>query len=156
MALQTGSLPTSILPMRTLTVALLLGALAAPAAAADPKGTWATEGGRSHITISECGGALCGAISWLQEPNDPDTGKPKRDIHNSDAAKRNQPLVGVRIILDMKPSGKPNQWDGNVYNAQDGRIYSGSIALVSASTLKLEGCVLGGLICRSQTWTRVN
>jgi uncharacterized protein (DUF2147 family) len=150
------ALKISTLPIRTLTAAVVLGALATPAAAADPKGTWATEGGRSHVAISDCGGALCGAIVWLKEPNDPETGKPKLDVHNADAGKRNRPLLGTRIVLNMKPNGKPGQWAGNVYNAQDGKTYSGSITLESASTLKLEGCALGGLICKTQTWTRTN
>jgi uncharacterized protein (DUF2147 family) len=37
-------------------------ALAAPAWAADPKGTWLTEPGTSRIRIADCGGTLCGTI----------------------------------------------------------------------------------------------
>ena len=122
--------------------------------AADPSGTWLTETGTSRVRIANCGGALCGTITWLKVPNDPDTGKPKTDKNNADESKRSRPLIGVAIVLGMKPSGA-ERWSGQVYNAQDGKTYSGNLMQTGADSLKLEGCALGGLICKSQTWTRV-
>jgi uncharacterized protein (DUF2147 family) len=137
-----------------LTIGLLGAAgLNTPALAADPLGTWYTADNDSQVRITNCGGALCGAIVWLKEPNDPDTGKPKTDKHNPDAGKQNQPLIGVQIVLGMKPSGT-DQWSGDVYNAQDGRTYSGSFTMISANAAELKGCVMGGLICKGQAWTR--
>ena len=124
------------------------------ALAADATGTWLTEGGRSRIKIADCGGALCGAIVWLKEPND-ETGKPKTDKNNPDAARKTKPLIGVNIVLGMKPSGA-NKWAGQVYNAEDGKTYSGNITLTGDNALQLQGCALGGLLCKSQTWTRAN
>jgi uncharacterized protein (DUF2147 family) len=69
---------------------------------------------------------------------------------------RSRPVIGVLIVLGMKPSGTANKWSGQVYNAEDGKTYSGSITLVDAKTLTLKGCALGGLICKNQTWTRSN
>jgi uncharacterized protein (DUF2147 family) len=142
---------------RTGAIALVfLGALcAAPALAADPHGTWLTEGGKSRIHIVDCGSALCGNIAWLKEPNDPETGKPKTDKNNSDTSKRSRPLIGVTIVISMKPAGA-DKWSGEVYNAEDGKIYTGNLTMQSANALKLEGCALGGLLCKSQTWSRVN
>src|SRR5215831_546459 len=101
---------------RTAALALVfLGALAIDAAlAADPHGTWLTEGGRSRIRITDCGAALCGSITWLKEPTDPETGQPKTDKQNADASKRNRPLIGVTIVLNMKPAGA-DKWSGEVY-----------------------------------------
>jgi uncharacterized protein (DUF2147 family) len=127
----------------------------APAAAADAKGTWLTADGDTKVRIGDCGGALCGNIVWLKEPGDPQTGQPKTDKNNADAAKRGRPLMGVAIVLTMKPSA-PDKWQGQVYNASDGKTYTGSITLIDATTLKLEGCALGGLICKAQNWTRAN
>lgn len=138
-----------------LTATTLVAFGATGALAADPIGTWLTEGGKSRIKISDCGGALCGAISWLQEPNDPATGKPKTDKNNPDAAKKTKPLIGTLIVLGMKPSGA-GKWAGQVYNAEDGKTYSGNVEMVSDNSLKLQGCALGGLLCKSQTWSRTN
>jgi uncharacterized protein (DUF2147 family) len=124
-----------------------------PAFAVDLIGNWLTENGRSRVRIADCGGALCGTIVWLKEPNDPETGKPKTDKNNADAGQRGRPLIGVPIVLGMRPSGA-DKWTGQVYNAEDGKTYSGSITAQGANALKLEGCALGGLICKGQTWTR--
>jgi uncharacterized protein (DUF2147 family) len=124
-----------------------------PANAVDLMGNWLTENGRSRVRIADCGGALCGTIVWLKEPNDPETGKPKTDKNNADAGKRARPLIGVPIVLSMKPAGA-DKWSGQVYNAEDGKTYSGNITAQGPNALKLEGCALGGLICKGQTWTR--
>lgn len=123
--------------MMTLAV---LGLAHVEPASADPVGTWLTEGGRSRVRVGPCGGALCGTVVWLKEPDDPDTGKPKADKKNADASKRGRPLLGAAILL----------------NAEDGKTYDGTLTEVSATSLKLEGCALAGFICKSQIWTRAN
>jgi uncharacterized protein (DUF2147 family) len=127
---------------------------ATPAQAADALGTWYTGDKESQVRIVNCGGALCGTLTWLKEPNDPATGRPKTDKHNADASKQSRPLLGVPIVLGMKPSG-PSQWSGEVYNASDGKTYSGSFTLTGPNTADLKGCVLS-VLCKSQTWTRAN
>jgi uncharacterized protein (DUF2147 family) len=127
----------------------------AESASADPIGQWLTEGGRSRVRVAECGGALCGTVIWLKEPNDPETGKPKLDAKNADVSKRSRSLVGVQILLGAKPNGNKT-WTGQVYNAEDGKTYSGTLTELGPNSLKLEGCALAGLICKAQTWTRAN
>jgi uncharacterized protein (DUF2147 family) len=127
---------------------------AGSALAADATGNWLTEGGKSRVKIADCGGALCGSIVWLKEPND-EGGKPKTDKNNPDAGKKTKPLIGVQIVLGMKPNGA-NKWAGQVYNAEDGKTYSGNITLTGDNALQLQGCALGGLLCKSQNWTRAN
>jgi uncharacterized protein (DUF2147 family) len=61
---------------------------------------------------------------------------------------------GVPVVLAMKPSG-PGQWSGEVYNAEDGKTYSGSFTLTGPDTADVKGCVLS-ILCKSQTWTRVH
>jgi len=116
--------------------------------AADAKGDWVRPNGASKIRISSCGSALCGKLIWLREP--------RNDTQNPDASKRSRPLLGVQIVQSMQPTSKDNQWKGKVYNAEDGKTYTGFIELTSANKLKLEGCVMGGLICKGETWSRAN
>jgi len=137
-------------------VTLFCLAAITPAMAGDPAGNWLTKDAEAKVTIAKCGPALCGTIVGLKQPIDPETKRPKTDANNPDPAKRSRPVIGVQIIFDMKPSGTPDKWDGQVYNAEDGKTYSGSITLTGASTLDLKGCALGGFICKSQTWTRTN
>ena len=141
------------LTLRLALCAVAALAVASPALAADPHGVWLTEPGTSRIQIADCGGALCGSIVWLKDPNDAETAKPRLDKFNADASKRSRPLMGVTIVIGMKPAGT-DKWSGQVYNAEDGKTYTGSITLTSANTLDLKGCALAGLICKTQTWTR--
>jgi uncharacterized protein (DUF2147 family) len=150
--------------MRTFRIAaaVLLSAIAvaliapAPAHAADPLGTWLTGDKKGKVHITNCGGAICGNLVWLQEPIDPDTNKPKLDKNNAEAGKKTRPLIGIPILLNMKPSGDGSKWEGQVYNAEDGSTYSGSFTMTSATSAQLKGCVMGGLICKAQTWTKAN
>src|SRR5271154_942992 len=59
-----------------LSIATLMAAAGsiAPALAADPLGTWYTADNDSQVRITNCGGALCGALISLKVPNDPTTG----------------------------------------------------------------------------------
>jgi uncharacterized protein (DUF2147 family) len=142
--------------MRTATIAAgLLGLSLGPSLAADPNGTWLTEEGKATVRIAACGAALCGTIVSLKEANDPDTGRPKTDKNNAEAGLRGRPMVGVTIVLGMKPSGTANKWSGQVYNAEDGKTYSGNLTLQDANTIKLEGCVMS-IICKAAIWTRAN
>jgi uncharacterized protein (DUF2147 family) len=126
-----------------------------PARAADPLGTWLTGDKKGKVKIVNCGSAICGNLIWLAEPTDPDTGQPKTDKHNSNASLAGRPLLGIPIVLNMAPGG-PDQWEGKVYNAEDGGTYTGSFTMTSANSAVLKGCVAGGLICKGQTWTRSN
>jgi uncharacterized protein (DUF2147 family) len=127
----------------------------APARAADPFGTWLTGDGKGKIRIENCGGALCGKLVWLAEPIDPETSKPKIDDKNADAGKRGRPLLGIPIVISMKPSGTPDKWDGQVYNSRDGQTYAGSFTMTGANTAELKGCV-AVVLCKSESWTRSN
>lgn len=146
---------TAILRKTAVTLALLCCPLADAALAGDPAGTWLTESGKARVRVGDCGGAICGTIVWLKEPND-ENGKAKTDIRNADASKRSRPIIGTPIVLGMKPSGTPDKWTGQLYNAEDGKTYSGSLTLTGPGSIKLEGCVMGGLVCKAQRWTRVN
>ena len=143
-------------------VAMLIAALIAAlglmtvtvssAFAGDPTGTWLSQDGDVKIKVSQCGAAICGTIAWLKSPNDA-SGKPKVDINNPDASKRSRPILGSSVILPMKPDGA-DKWAGQIYNAEDGKTYSGSLALTGANKADLKGCV--AIICKTKTWTRSN
>ena len=119
--------------------------LASPALAADPTGDWMVADKVAVIRVAPCRQALCGHIVWTKGPAQPDT-------HNPDPAKRSQSTLGLKTVIDMKPT-RPNRWEGEIYNAENGKTYEGSISLVSDNVLRIEGCVLG-FLCGGQNWTR--
>lgn len=97
-----------------------------------PIGEWKTQDGAANIAIRTCGGNLCGYVSW---------------------AKEGSSFVGREVLVNMKPSGAI--WSGTVVNVASGQKYAARMSLQSSETLKIEGCVLGGMICGGQHWSRV-
>ena len=133
--------------MKKLMIAAVLSLSSIEAAyAQSPLGEWLVQDGTAHIRIVQCGNALWGVIDWTKGP-------PGKDQNNPDPAKRERSVMGMPILINMHPSEK--QWDGEVYNAQNGETYSSYISLKSPDVLRIEGCVLGGLICGGEDWTRV-
>lgn len=128
-----------------ISLAIAGSALASPVLAAEPTGSWQVEGGFAHIKIDTCGDRLWGIVAWEKKPN--------IDKNNPDETKRGRPTLGIPILLGMAQS-KPNRWDGEIYNSEDGRTYTAYISLASNDVLRVEGCVLG-FLCGSQSWTRV-
>jgi len=124
---------------------ILLACLVSPAAAADPTGEWLVAEGTARIRIEPCGDALWGVISWSKEPG--------KDENNPDPAKRDRSIIGMPILLKMKKV-ESNRWDGEVYNAENGKTYTSRIGLVKDDVLRIEGCVLAGFFCGGENWTR--
>jgi len=124
---------------------VLLGLTAAPALAGDPSGEWLVEGGEARIRIAICGSSLWGVIGWEKSPG--------TDSQNPDPAKRSRPTLGMPILINMKPAGA-DKWAGQIYNAKNGKMYQASVSLESDKALKVRGCVLGGLFCGGETWSR--
>ncbi len=121
---------------------LFLGAQ--PSFAGDATGVWLRDTGTSKVRIAPCGDALCGTVIWESEP--------KKDIYNPDESKRSRAVNGTRIFYDMKPESD-NKWSGSAYNPENGKTYSGGMTLDGAMLIT-KGCVMGGMICKSVSWTK--
>jgi len=118
-----------------------------PALAADPTGDWRVADGVANIRVAQCNGSMWGAVSWEKQPGG-------RDENNPDASKKNRPTLGMATLIDMKKKPGVDQWEGQVYNAKDGQLYSATITPVGADQLEIKGCVMG-FLCGGETWTRV-
>jgi uncharacterized protein (DUF2147 family) len=132
---------------------LLLPSAAAQAASAE--GVWATGGNRSHVQIYRCGADMCGKIVWLKSPNGAD-GKPARDRHNPDTAKRGQTIVGLQILSGLKPNAAGTEWsDGHIYDPENGKTFNARMSLGAGDTLKIRGYEGLPMLGQTRTWTRV-
>jgi uncharacterized protein (DUF2147 family) len=125
---------------------MLFCCLGGAALAAEPTGEWLVRDGTARIRIEPCADALWGIIAWTQRPGGTDSSNP-------DPAKRSRPIIGVPILRGMKQVGA-NKWEGEVYDARSGKIYSSNMTLVGDNVLRVEGCVLGGVFCDGENWTR--
>jgi uncharacterized protein (DUF2147 family) len=127
--------------------ALLAGA---PASADTVLGRWKTETHNAIVEISRCGASICGKVVT----SDAIRANPAmKDSKNANAALRNRPVQGMLMLNGFKHDGAGVWSSGQVYNAEDGKTYSGKITPLGANQLKLRGCVFFPL-CKTQTWTR--
>ncbi|MGH7994413.1 MAG: DUF2147 domain-containing protein [Limisphaerales bacterium] len=115
-------------------------------AGASPIGEWLVAKQLARIKIVNCDGRLWGVVSWEMHPG--------VDSKNPDPNLRSRPTLGMPILLGMNQS-QANQWDGQIYNSQDGNTYSANIKLLNPGTLRVEGCVFG-FLCGGENWTRVD
>ena len=130
---------------RAFAAAALLCVGGGSALAQDVNGLWLTERGLSRVRVARCGADLCGTIIG--------TAREANDTRNPDLALRGRSLVGVQLLAGARREGET--WTGRLYNPLDGRTYVGKMRLTGPDTLELAGCILGGLICQAQTWTRL-
>ena len=127
--------------MKTFALATAFALMASAAMPADPiEGMWQTqadEGALAIVSIEPCGGAFCGTIVKSYK----------------DGAEYASPNVGKQIVRSMKATGDGN-YEGQVWRPANDKVYNGK-ASVAGTTMKLSGCVAGGLICKAQTWTKL-
>ena len=118
------------------------------ALAADVTGDWRVADGVANIRVAQCNGSMWGVVAWEKTPGG-------RDSQNPDASKQSRPTLGMPILIDMKKkAGVADTWEGQVYNAKDGQLYSSTIKPAGTDQLEIQGCVLG-FLCGGETWTRV-
>lgn len=161
--------------LRVLAVALMVHAAAMAAALAQApvelavppapiEGIWQTLL-KSEITIVACPEGFCGTLSKIIVPSEGLTPEEMAaaqamdpatftDIRNKDPELRARPMLGLQI-LTLYPSTKPNIYDGEIYNPEDGNTYSGYVEMTGPDVARLNGCVLFNVLCKGEDWVRL-
>ena len=116
------------------------------AAAEDAIGTWVDSETGATTEIFSCPGGICVKIVTPSKAREVDN-------NNPDPKLKGRSMAGVVIMTGAVKHGD-DRWKGDLYNSEDGRTYTGYVVVSSKDQLKLEGCVLGGIICKSRIWNR--
>jgi uncharacterized protein (DUF2147 family) len=147
-----------LLLLRPLLLILVLhGLICAAAADADRiLGSWVSSDGKAHIAvISSDGGTYIGTIDWLGSPLN-DQGKPRLDDQNPDASLKTKPIIGLRILKDLKFDSGDSWTGGWIYDPESGKSYHCHATLgKDGATLDLRGYIGISLLGRTETWTRL-
>lgn len=112
--------------MRKLLLAAAVVFAAGTAYADDIEGNWRTQSGNS-ASIRGCGSAFCIKLTSGEHSG--------------------------KQIGQMTAQGG-GRYSGKITDPADDKTYTGR-ATLAGNVLKMKGCVLGGLICKSQTWNRL-
>jgi len=123
---------------------LAAGLIATPAGAAvdDLYGVWRNPRDSVHLEIKPCGGSACGVVVWA-------SAKAQADARRGSG----QNLVGQQLLRDFAPAG--GGWRGKVFVPDLNHVFAGSARAIDAGHIEAKGCLIGGIFCKSQTWTRV-
>jgi len=135
---------------------LLAGAVTAMAQTDSPVGTWQTIDDhtgqpKALVQIAQDGnGSFSGKVIKGLGPND----QPDRRCTACTDARKDQPILGMTIINDMKKDG--DGWDhGQILDPENGKIYKCKMHLEDGGNkLVVRGYIGVSLLGRSQTWVR--
>lgn len=124
----------------TFPLSILFALVAQPTSHAPIEGLWKNPIGSAIIAVAPCGNAFCGKVVWASE-------RGQREV-----AKTTSRVVGTTVLTSVRPKGK--EWVGKLFIPDDNIHVSAKLQMLGENQLKLTGCGLAGLICRSQIWTR--
>jgi uncharacterized protein (DUF2147 family) len=106
------------------------------------QGTWVNPYNSVKVETGDCGDNLCGWVVWA-------TPEAEQEARDGGVQK----LVSTELLQNYRQIGA-NRWQGRVFVPDMGRSFASTITLEDPGTLKISGCILGGLICKSQLWRK--
>ena len=122
-----------------------LASFSVPAAAADTPaaGIWRNPKNTVHVKLQPCGGTVCGTVVWAAP-------KAQAAAREGGTSK----LVGTQLFREFRQV-RPGEWKGRVFVPDLGRTFTGTMNAQGPGKIVGRGCLIGGLLCKSQTWTRI-
>jgi len=129
--------------MKLAVAAALALSSAAVAEAAAPDLVLRNPSNSVHVRIHQCGNTRCGTVIWANE-------KAKRDS----ARGGTKNLVGTELFREFREVS-PNLWKGKVFVPDMNKTFTGTATVKDHNLVVARGCLIGGIGCKSQTWTRV-
>ena len=130
--------------IRLLACVALLGAAAPAPVQEGLQGEWRNTRNTVHLRVRPCGAALCGTVTWAA------------DQQRADAKKGSgRDLVGSILLRDLQ-RGDDGKWRGKVFVPDINSNASATVTQVNGNMIRVSGCTLFGLACKTQHWHRIN
>ena len=123
--------------------ALLLGPATAFAQRPGQENVFRNPQNSVHVRIHPCGKGRCGTVVWAND-------KAKAD--SARGGTRN--LVGTELFREFREAS-PKVWKGKVFVPDINKVFTGTGTIKDQNTIVARGCLIAGMGCKSQTWTRV-
>ncbi|KRC78382.1 hypothetical protein ASE13_18905 [Sphingomonas sp. Root241] len=106
-------------------------------------GSWTNPSRTIVVKTLLCGSELCGAIVAADA-----------EAQNDAREAGVEHLIGTELLQNYRKTGS-GRWTGTVFVPDMARSFTSHIVQRSPDVLRISGCILGGLICKSQDWTRI-
>jgi uncharacterized protein (DUF2147 family) len=124
--------------------ALIAATFSAPALAqASVEGRWTNPKRSIVIEVDRCGPAWCATVVAA-------SAKAKANARKGGT----QNLIGTRILTGARPVGN-GVYKGRGFIPRRNISAPATIRQLGPNVMEVEGCALGGLLCKEQRWTRV-
>lgn len=107
------------------------------------EGRWRNPNGSAIIWVTPCGDSLCGRVQWASDKAVADARKGGTD-----------PLIGADLLSDIVSRGE-GRWRARLFVPDLNKTSKAELRLLGLDQLKVTGCAVGRVICKSQIWTRV-
>jgi len=121
---------------------LLVVAQASGPPSVDIRGEWINQRRTAIIRIADCPSGLCGTVIWS-------AAAARSDATRGGIAELN----GTTVMSGFAPSSG-QRWRGKLFLPDHNRTVRGEIELRANDELRVKGCEMAGLVCRSQVWNR--
>ena len=124
------------------TLFVAASAVAQPRATTPVEGYWKNPIGSAIIAIAPCGKEFCGKVVWA-------SARGQREV-----SKNSPSIVGTTVLTDVRY--RNGRWSGSLFIPDDNINVSAHLQPAGTGQMKLTGCAIVGLFCRTQIWTRVD
>lgn len=105
-------------------------------------GVWVNPSGTVKVETGNCADRLCGWVVWAS-PDAIDDAREGGTEH----------LLGTRVLSEYDRIS-PGTWQGNVFVPDHGATFFSKIREIDRDSIRISGCLLHGLLCKSQVWRR--
>ncbi len=102
---------------------------------AGPMGNWARGDGVTKVKVAPCGENICATNTWI-----------KPGVKNE--------KTGDVLVMTLKPEDKAT-YKGTAFDPQRNMNFRMTLS-VKGDSMTTRGCVLGGIVCKSVSWARIN
>ena len=120
-------------------------ALPFAASARGLEGQWRNPKGSVVVKVTTCDGgtAYCATVIDASD-------KAKASARRGGTPR----LIGTQILTDLKPTGN-GIFRGRAFEPKRNIRAPATVRVVGPDTITVKGCLISGIICKQQRWTRV-
>lgn len=128
---------------RTALILSSIALAAAPAQAQALEGKWTNYKKNVVVEVERCGAAYCGRVVQA-------SAKAQEKARKGGTPR----LIGTQILTGLKPIGD-GKFRGRAFVPKRNLHATATVRQISPNVMQVQGCVLGGLLCDNEKWTRV-
>ncbi|MDA9555688.1 DUF2147 domain-containing protein [Pelobium sp.] len=121
-------------------------------------GKWiAAEDKNVIVSVYKESGEYRAKVLWFNDSDDPNQPMNiRKDIHNPNETLRNQKVLGMDVLKNLKYNPESNRWEGGlIYDPKTGREWSSVVSLQNDGELKVKGYWHFEFLCKTMIFKKV-